>query len=909
MLSLSLARAADLSDPQTFATDEALTGWEFSNGPEWPGARGSLERRASGGRDNDGVLVLSYDFEDGGHYTAALVKLPADPPVVAVRLWVKKPAANLMIFRAVDADGETFQKDLWFDFDGWQQLEVALDGWAHHWGGDGRFAPPARRFDILLENQGGNRKGEVLIDDVQWVYRRADEDRLRRATYVESTFAATDGGSVEGGRLDGDTLHFDFAGERTACRLNWGRSLLARPQALRLTVESDGGGHELRAVVGSHFQNFERSLGVLSEAGPQSFEVPLGDLKTWAHSGGEDDGLVRYPLRLEALILKKQGAATAGTVTLRKLEITTEYEPSHAVVLVPRVRQDGRKLRFTAELRSLHPTPLAGLLHVALRGLDGTFEQRVEPFEIPALGRAMHELDAEFGGRAMVEGEFEFAADGVTSGRRSVTIARVPPGPERPALDPDSAVGAGLYLYRFHGHPQARAEMDKLCHLAAAAGVKWTREEFHWNWIERRPGEFDFSFFDQLVESATAHGISVYGLLCYYTEWNQPPVTDEFIAHYCNYLKTVVTRYKDRIRHWEIWNEPNIFFWPGPKDRYPVLLKRAYETIKAVDPRAEVLGCSTAGIDTGFIRMVLDAGAPFDALTVHPYRGELEPVGFIRELRAVRELVGGRDVWITEMGWPSPIGGHSERAQAGYVARTYIAALASGAARSVAWYDFREDGVDPFYEEHHFGLVRHDLTPKIGYRALAAVGRLLGPTRAGEQHELAEGLLAFSFVPRPGAAGARHVLALWSPDATRAVRLGVTPATAELYNTLGEPLGPAGTDLRLLRLEQNLPVYIAADAPVRAAAMPPPIALRAAPASVHPGTAVQITWRADAGVTIESAVAPGGWAVATERSVIRVTPPAWAAPGRHEVRILVEFDGEPLELPVLVNVVPALLRG
>ncbi len=904
-------RAADLSEPQTFASDAALTDWEFSNGPEWPGARGALEWRSTGGRDNDGVLVLSYDFEGGGHYTAALVKLPADPPVVAVRLWVKKPAANLMIFRAVDAEGETFQKELRFDYEGWQQLEIGLEGWIHRWGGDGRFAPPARRFDILLENQGGSRKGEVLIDDVQWVYRRADAEHTRRATYVESTFAATDGWAAEGGRLAGGDWHYDFSGDRAAVRLRWGRSLLGRPQALRLIVESDGGGHELRAVLGSHFQNFERSLGVLCAAGPQTFEVPLGDLKTWTHSGGQDDGVVRYPLRLEALVLNKQGPTTAGRVTLRALEVTTEYEPWRAVVLIPRVHAAGPKLRFTAEVRSLHPTPLAGLLHVALRGLDGTFEERAEPFEVPALGRATAEVVSEFGGRAMVEGEFEFTAraDGVTSGRRSVTIARVPPASERPAPDPDSAIGAGLYLYRFRGHPEARAEMDRLCRLAAAAGVKWTREEFHWNWLEPRPGEFDFAFFDQLVAAAEAHGIRVYGLMCYYTEWNRPPVTDEFITHYCNYLKAVVSRYKDRIRHWEIWNEPNIFFWPGPKERYPVLLKRAYETIKAVDPQAEVLGCSTAGIDTGFIQMVLDAGAPFDALTVHPYRAELDPPGFMRELRAVRELVGGRDVWVTEMGWPSPLGGHSERVQAGYVARTYIAALASGAARTVAWYNFREDGVDPFYEEHHFGLVRHDLTPKMGYRALAAVGRLLGPTRAGPQVQLGEGLLAYAFVPRPGAPDARHVLALWSPDGTRAVRLGVAPQTAELYNALGEPLGPAGPGLRLLRLEQNLPVYVAADGPIEVATMPPPVALRAVPTSVHPGTPVQISWRAEADVTIESAVAPGGWDVASERNAIRVTPPVWAEPGRHEIRVLIEFDGEPLELPVHINVVPALLRG
>jgi hypothetical protein len=36
---------------------------------------------------------------------------------------------------------------------------------------------------------------------------------------------------------------------------------------------------------------------------------------------------------------------------------------------------------------------------------------------------------------------------------------------------------------------------------------------------------------------------------------------------YVRFLK-LVQHYKKEIKQWEIWNEPNIFFWQGPKDLY-----------------------------------------------------------------------------------------------------------------------------------------------------------------------------------------------------------------------------------------------------------------------------------------------------------------------------------------------------
>ena len=63
---------------------------------------------------------------------------------------------------------------------------------------------------------------------------------------------------------------------------------------------------------------------------------------------------------------------------------------------------------------------------------------------------------------------------------------------------------------------------------------------------------------------------------------------------------------------------PNIFFWEGPKELYPLLVKKCYAAIKEEDPEAQVLAISTSGIERKFIARVLEAGAPFDVLGIHP---------------------------------------------------------------------------------------------------------------------------------------------------------------------------------------------------------------------------------------------------------------------------------------------------
>ena len=59
---------------------------------------------------------------------------------------------------------------------------------------------------------------------------------------------------------------------------------------------------------------------------------------------------------------------------------------------------------------------------------------------------------------------------------------------------------------------------------------------------------------------------------------------------WAEYVATVVSRYKDDIHYWEVWNEPDLAeFWNGTPAQYAALLALTYATIKQIDPTATVV--------------------------------------------------------------------------------------------------------------------------------------------------------------------------------------------------------------------------------------------------------------------------------------------------------------------------------
>jgi len=812
-----------------FESDGQPGRWVFSNGAEFPGARGSFQRSEEAAHRGEFGGCLQFDFTGGGAYVAAYLSVDSSQDLAAVRVCLKKPKDNSFTIRYTDQTDQTFQKSVWVPDDRWVELLIPLTDWRGHWGGanDGQVHGPPKRIGFLIED-GGKKQGALLFDDVRLVPEKPGETTgTSTSEYAAAQFASDEewrlrtGGPAGDSSLEDRELRFDFSkGATTIGIVPQESSLLGSPQEIRIRVRGSAPGHPVRMQIATHFMTFEKTVGEFrgDDISEIVTEAPPGE--GWRWYGGENDGKRHGALRIRGIHLDAAGKKDSGTLELLEISVKTRCAADRCCVLTADCCQQDDDRSFAATVRGLLPEPAAGKLRYVVRDwsgaqiADGSAEVTIPAGGLPVVTAvAMPAGDFPF-----LEAEFSLEApDQLVPAARAYCTAPIEPHGSA-ELDPSSPFGMGLYLYRYGNDPASLKTMDRAARIACAAGVKWSREEFGWDRIEVQEGKYDWSFFDNMVVTAKRHGISIYGLLAYWSRWTKP-YTPEGIDAYCRFAAAAADRYRDDIQHWEVYNEPNIFFWQGPRDMYAELLKKAHAAIKNANPNAKVLGCSTAGIDAKFIERTIELGAPFDILTIHPYRRRLEDRSFVQQLRDAAEVAKApngtiRPVWITEMGWATHAwhngteAGFSvttQREQARLIARAYIGAIASGAVTNMSWYDFRNDGMDPFNFEHNLGIVTRDFWPKPAYRAYATVTRLLQGKSIDKELDLGMEVIAYRFA---SADRGEFVVAVWSIGDQQMVKLPARePVT--VVNLMGQEntVAPIDGDAEV-PLQLETPVFV-----------------------------------------------------------------------------------------------------
>ncbi|HPU83918.1 MAG TPA: beta-galactosidase [Candidatus Latescibacteria bacterium] len=309
-------------------------------------------------------------------------------------------------------------------------------------------------------------------------------------------------------------------------------------------------------------------------------------------------------------------------------------------------------------------------------------------------------------------------------------------------LDP-SPFGMGIYpCHRTSGETTSTA-----LRLARDAGIKWTRDELGWGGIQPERGVWKWEAFDRAIRLTQEHGIHTLGLLCYSAPWaathrtadDKPSVVSlPDLSAWKEYVFRTVERYRETIRVWQMWNEPNIsVFWqPKPDPRgYAKLLVAGAEAARAADPTCWIVGCNTSTVDLAFDRVVFEEGGwdSTDIIGVHPYRYPHAPehtdmLGELRNLAALAYEFGAvKPIWISEIGYATHLGpgGSSEWWSAAMLMRVYLTCWASGLVQKVFWYDYRDDGTDPTYNESNFGILHHDWSPKMPYHGFKAMALTL----------------------------------------------------------------------------------------------------------------------------------------------------------------------------------------
>lgn len=179
--------------------------------------------------------------------------------------------------------------------------------------------------------------------------------------------------------------------------------------------------------------------------------------------------------------------------------------------------------------------------------------------------------------------------------------------------------------------------------LIEEAGFTWVKQRLAWHDVEGAgPGRYEWAAPDRIVEEAEAAGVNLVFRIDMAPPWSYPdpendahapygtlPVLPSLLGDFC---ETVATRYRGRVRGYQVWNEPNLAReWlgrvPDPAG-YVQLLRACYVGVKRGDPDALVI---TAGLaptgsgppeaipDVDYLRSMYEAGLSpyYDLLGLH----------------------------------------------------------------------------------------------------------------------------------------------------------------------------------------------------------------------------------------------------------------------------------------------------
>ena len=537
-----------------------------------------------------------------------------------------------------------------------------------------------------------------------------------------------------------------------------GRALEEGVEKLSLRVHSTGIGPQFAARV--HDVSGETLLFELARTmdwnGWRPFELDLAH--PTAHWGGDNDGAIAHPAHFSVQVQSEGGAK--GTVLFDDIRQIVRIDERNRYVFTAgsdhpgniffgseemqmtfrvsdRLGEAGKYLLYIFYTDCRGVTPKSWPIELSLaEGADGV------EYNDPWFPRQSYNF-AHYTIRALL-----LKPDGTLLKTLETTAAHV-----RERADGrtgESAFGMNLGLPSRGG-----ADMEGYAKLAAASGAGWTRDDFSWEQIEPVKGEFHWERTDCAVAAAQAAGLRTLGLIAYCASWarefpkeyTSPPRDPQ---DYAEFVYRVVSRYKDRVHHWELWNEPDspVSWKPKPDAAaYAELAKAAYDAAKRADPDCVVM---PAGLLVGmnhpdqwdYLDGLFDAGllGHFDRFAWHAYCDPKSPEEGRYEERT-QELVdrlrargSEAPLWLTEEGWHTRGAAKSRRVvseddQAAYLVRAHVLALSNPAVETFFWFLFRDGGNREDDPDQSYGILHPDGTPKKAFAAYAEMTRQLAGTK------------------------------------------------------------------------------------------------------------------------------------------------------------------------------------
>ncbi|MCC6491678.1 MAG: hypothetical protein IT424_01510 [Pirellulales bacterium] len=299
--------------------------------------------------------------------------------------------------------------------------------------------------------------------------------------------------------------------------------------------------------------------------------------------------------------------------------------------------------------------------------------------------------------------------------------------------------------------------------LFAATGTKAIRVNFRLDGAAAW-GAPQLNAYDQIIQNAAGAGLTVLGLLSNesvaggQTLWNDDPDGDgrnAYVASFADAALLLVDRYKNDVKQWEVWNEPNAWTNPGYQSNpqqaggtyilprvYAELLSQTYRKLN-VGPNSllddhgvklasggllahDIGGSFSTAMDymqqvysrTGvWNSLQADAGRryPWDDFGYHFYisQGSLfsqtQLNNYFTAVRNTQSTNGDPSpILVTEFGWQT-VGTNTEELQRQNMASAYDYLESRDYVSGTYWYQWTDDATGAW------GLVHGDNAPKLAY--------------------------------------------------------------------------------------------------------------------------------------------------------------------------------------------------
>ncbi len=216
----------------------------------------------------------------------------------------------------------------------------------------------------------------------------------------------------------------------------------------------------------------------------------------------------------------------------------------------------------------------------------------------------------------------------------------------------------------------------------ARLGVKWARVQTGWCRCETQQGRYDFAWLDAIVDSLLRIGVQPWFNVGYGNRLYTPDAPNDFAVGWVPmrtaqerkawacFVRALAEHFAARVRHWEIWNEPNISgFWkpqqPSPAG-YVDLVKLTAPEIRARVPGGILIGGALSGgpskAKSPYLSGCLELGLAdhVDRISYHPYT-LIPETGYAAGIAEWREMLARHNprvaLWQGECGCPSTADG------------------------------------------------------------------------------------------------------------------------------------------------------------------------------------------------------------------------------------------------------------